>query len=123
MGIIDTIKRKLQESKDAKEFRQKQRYWENVNISANELLNKSLTCRKCGDVSVPVFKTESHYICVNCENRFSGSKHFLGQTNLRHQDRYENSSTYWTEIQYNYPYYEDAVKHIKNYHSKHKEKP
>lgn len=40
----------------------------------------ALTCKSCKNLALPVLGSDANYICLGCDNRFSGRPHYLGQT-------------------------------------------
>jgi hypothetical protein len=107
MGLFSWLREAQREGLEAEKRR-------GISNAVGGIIACSLTCRKCNNLAVPVLGTDSHYVCIKCENRFTGAKHRLGQSLER--QRYQNGSS-TSEYVYNYPYYNSAVDYIKNNNS------
>lgn len=103
MGLFRWLREAQEEGKDR-----------DISYAVDGIIACSLTCRKCNNLAIPVLGTDSHYVCIKCENRFTGAKHRLGQS-IERQRYQDGSST--SKYVYNYPYYNSAVDYIKNNHN------
>ncbi|NNH78316.1 hypothetical protein HLH17_11670 [Acinetobacter sp. ANC 5380] len=105
MGIFDKFDNWLKKNLDRKEFEKREKYWNDVRTTADELVRIGLSCKKCNTISIPVFGTESHYCCLKCGNRFLSKKHNFAL-------KYDNLKNKYFYI---CPHYDESIDFIKKY--------
>lgn len=66
--VINKLWTKFKEVSDAKER-------ERIRIVRTLIENESLTCKKCGFLSVPVLGAERKYRCIYCGRQFANVPH------------------------------------------------